>query len=56
MNIITEFCMLKLELKNDVFLAGGDALVYLNEPMHKKYSTAFAWGHLFSEYVSYDQC
>ena len=35
---------------------GSDALVYLNEPMHKKYSSTFAWGHPFSEYVSYDQC
>ena len=35
---------------------GSDALVHLNEPMHKKYSSTFAWGHPFSEYVSYDQC
>ena len=25
--------------ENDVFLAGGDALVYLAKAMHKKYST-----------------
>ena len=24
-------------------------------PMHKKYSTRFVWGHLFSTYVSYDR-
>ena len=56
MNITTEFCIFKLEKNNAIFLAGGDALVYLAEPMHKKYSTTFVWGHLFSAYVSYDQC
>ena len=25
--------------ENDIFLAGGDALVYLAKAMHKKYST-----------------
>ena len=25
-----------MEENNDIFLAGGDALVYLAEPMHKK--------------------
>ena len=44
------------EENNDIFLAGGNALVYLAEPMHKKYSTTLAWGHLFSAYVSYDRC
>ena len=39
---------------NDIFLVGGDALVYLAEPMHKKYSSKFAWSHPFSTYVSYD--
>ena len=29
---------------NDIFLAGGGALVYLAIPMHKKYSTAFVSG------------
>ena len=33
-----------MEENNDIFLAGGDALVYLAGPMHKKY--------LFSTYVS----
>ena len=28
-----------MEENNDIFLAGGDALVYLTGPMHKKYST-----------------
>ena len=30
-----------MEENNDIFLAGGDALVYLAGPMHKKYSKAF---------------
>ena len=38
-----------------IFLAGGDAVVYLVKPIHKKYSTTFAWGHPFSTYVSYDR-
>ena len=41
-----------MEENNDIFLAGGDALVYLTGPMHKKYSTTFVWGHSFSTYVS----
>ena len=40
-NITTDFCVFKLEENNDIFLAGGDAVVCLAEPMHKK---------------SYDQC
>ena len=28
-----------MEENNDIFLAGGDVLVYLAEQMHKKYST-----------------
>ena len=28
----------------DIFLAGGDALVHLAKPVHKKYSTKFVWG------------
>ena len=28
-----------MEENNDIFLAGGDALVYLAEAMDKKYST-----------------
>ena len=40
---------------SDIFLVDGDALVYLAEPMHKKHSTKFAWGHPFSTFVSYDQ-
>ena len=31
-----------IEENNDIFRAGGDALVYLAKPMHKK---AFVWGH-----------
>ena len=55
-NITTEFCIFKLEENNDIFLAGGDALVYLAEPMHKKYSTTVVWGHPFSTMSSYDRC
>ena len=39
---------------NDIFIAGGDALVYLTGTMHTKYSTAFGWGYSFSTYVFYD--
>ena len=41
-----------MEENSDIFLAGGDALVYLVEPVHKKYSTTFVCGHPFSTYVS----
>ena len=34
-----------MEENKYIFPAGGDALVYLTGPMHKKYSTTFAWGH-----------
>ena len=51
--ITTEFCMFKLEENNYIF---DYALVHLAEPMHKKCSTTFAWGHSFSRYVSYDRC
>ena len=44
-----------MEENNDIFLTGRDALVYLAEPMHKKYSTTFAWSHPFSTYVTYDR-
>ena len=40
---------------NDIFIAGGDALVYLTGTMHTKYSTAFGWGYSFSTYVFYDR-
>ena len=41
-----------MEENNDIFLAGGDTLVYLAVPMNKKYSLTFVWGHPFSTYVS----
>ena len=41
-----------MEENNDIFLADGDALVYLAKPMNQKYSTTFAWGHPFSINVS----
>ena len=44
-----------MEENNNIFLAGGDALMYLAELTHKKYSAAFFWSHQFSTYVSYDQ-
>ena len=34
-----------MQENNDIILAGGDALVYLAEPIHKKYSTTFVWSH-----------
>ena len=44
-----------MEENSDIFLAGGDALVFLAGPIHKKYSAAFVWGRPFSRYVSYDR-
>lgn len=44
-----------VEENNDIILVGGDALIYLAEIMRKKYSTAFAWSHPFSTYLSYDR-
>ena len=44
-----------MEENKEIFLADGDVLVYLAEPMHKKYSTKFVWGHWFSKYVSDDR-
>ena len=44
-----------IEENKVIFLAGGDALKYLVEPMYKQYSTTFAWGQLFSTYVSNDR-
>ena len=44
-----------MEENSGIFLADCDALVYLTESVHKKYSTAFVWGHPFSTYVSYNQ-
>ena len=40
-----------MEENNVIFLAVDYALVYLVIPLHKKYSTTFAWGHSFSMYV-----
>ena len=44
-----------MEENNSIFLAGGDAVVYLVKPMHKKYSAPCLGGHPFSTYVSYDR-
>ena len=46
--------LIKMEENNNIFLSGGDALVYLTESMHKKYSTKVFWDNPFSTYVSYD--
>ena len=44
-----------MEENNDIFLAGGDALVYLAVALHKKYSTKCVWGiHLVRTYLSTD--
>ena len=40
-----------MEENNGIFLAGGDALVHLAVPMHKKYSATFVLGHSFSTYL-----
>ena len=44
-----------MEENNNIFLAGGDALVFLAGPVHKICSTTFVWGYPFSTYVLYDQ-
>ena len=43
-----------MEEKNDIFLAGGDALVYLARPKHKKYIPQHSFGatHLVHTYLS----
>ena len=41
-----------MEENKEIFLGSGDDLVYLAEPLYKKYTATFAWGHLFSTYVS----
>ena len=46
-NITTEFCTFKLEENNDIFPAGGDALVYLAEPkLVRTYVMTNASGHI----------
>ena len=47
--------VIMMEEDNSIFFAVGDALVYLAEPIHKKYSTISIWGYPFSMYVSYDR-
>ena len=37
-----------MEENNNISLGGGDALVYLAGPMHKKCSTTFVWDHPFA--------
>ena len=44
-----------MEENDDIFLAGGDAVVYLAETMHKKYSTkCFGAIHLVRTYLMTD--
>ena len=38
---LDEIIVTMMEEKSDIFLAGGDALVYLTGPVYKKYSTTF---------------
>ena len=41
-------------MMEEIFFAGGDALVYLAKQMHKNCSITFVWGHPFSTYLSHD--
>ena len=44
-----------MEENKNIFLGGGDALVYLTGPMDKKYSTTFVWAiHLVRTYLRTD--
>ena len=44
-----------MEENKDIFLAGGDTLVYLTVPMHKKYSTEFVGDiHLVRTYLFFN--
>ena len=36
-----------MEENNDIFLAGGDALVYLAGPMHKKKNSQHLFGAIY---------
>ena len=44
-----------IEESNNIVVAGGDVLVYLGKPMHKKHSTTFVSDHPLSTYISYDR-
>ena len=44
-----------MEGNSNIFLAGGDALVYLTGSIYKMYSTIFVQGYPFSTYVCQDQ-
>ena len=44
-----------IEESNNIVIAGGDVLVYLGKPMHKKHSTTFVSDHPLSTYISYDR-
>ena len=39
-----------VEESNQIFLADSDSVVYFAEPVHKKYSKRFNWGHPFSKH------
>ena len=45
----------KYKRRNSIFLVSCDALKYLAELMHKKYSATFVWDHPFRTYISYDR-
>ena len=44
-----------MEECSDIFHAGGGALLYLTEPMRKKYWTTLVWDHPLSKYASCDR-
>ena len=42
-----------VEENKDIFFAGGDALLYLAIPVHKKYSATFVWDHPFKHMYAF---
>ena len=44
--------VIMMEEINNIFLVGGDGLVYLTVPMHEKIFRNICLGHPFSTYVS----
>ena len=43
-----------MEENSNIFLVSGDALVYLADQMHEKYSTKLFWVYPFNTHLSYD--
>ena len=46
--------VIMMEEYNNIFLAGGDALVYLTRPMHKSIPHLFGAIHLVCRYLMTD--